>query len=262
MEGFSENAIRSLAKIIGDYYPDDVSALFPGMGYIGVTLEEFAASQLASIQERAGGNPKPIFDLIRTMCDPQAHVSDPAEFKQMRDQINKLLTFRGRCVTGEGHIVDVEATKTLDVPQTPKEKLFDSRCFHDKVVRHGRRLFIDGSFLHSVLECCKAFESVVRKNSNIQGMGQPLMGKAFNSKNGPIRINACSTESEQNEQDGYMHLSMGLMSAVRNPQSHEPEKDWPVTSEDSLDILSLISFLFRKLDAATMIQTGGQVQLS
>jgi hypothetical protein len=41
------------------------------------------------------------------------------------------------------------------------------------------------------------------------------------------------------------------MSAIRNPQAHEPALNWPITREDALDLLSFLSFLFKKLDKAT-----------
>lgn len=56
------------------------------------------------------------------------------------------------------------------------------------------------------------------------------------------------TETERNEQEGIMHLSRGIMGAIRNLQAHEPALDWPITKEDALDLLSFLSFLFRKLD--------------
>ena len=75
---------------------------------------------------------------------------------------------------------------------------------------------------------------------------------------GPIKLNSQRTQSEQDEQQGVMFLCMGLMNAVRNPQAHEPELHWPMTREDALDVLALISFLFRKLEAAVVV-LGGDV---
>jgi uncharacterized protein (TIGR02391 family) len=74
-----------------------------------------------------------------------------------------------------------------------------------------------------------------------------LMGNVF-GKSARIFINSAMTESEKNEQDGFMYLSMGLVSAFRNPLAHETPDTWPVSKEDCLDILSLLSLLFRRLD--------------
>jgi len=74
--------------------------------------------------------------------------------------------------------------------------------------------------------------------------------------NGVLKMNSHRTQSEQDEQQGIMYLCMGLMSAVRNPQAHEPELHWPMKREDALDVLALLSFLFRKLEAAVVVKQG------
>ena len=43
---------------------------------------------------------------------------------------------------------------------------------------------------------------------------------------------------------------VGLFGAVRNPLAHAPKTVWPMSEEDALDILTLISFIHRKLDRA------------
>jgi hypothetical protein len=48
-------------------------------------------------------------------------------------------------------------------------------------------------------------------------------------------------------------MSAGVIRAARNPPAHEPALDWPVKKEDCLDILSLLSFLFRQLEKAVYV---------
>ena len=45
-------------------------------------------------------------------------------------------------------------------------------------------------------------------------------------------------------------LAKGLFSAVRNPTAHAPKVAWAVERQDALDILTLVSLLHRRLDAA------------
>ena len=116
-------------------------------------------------------------------------------------------------------------------------------------MQHARRLFVEGNYFHAVFECCKVYDKEVSQKSQIQDSGASLMSKAF-SLSGTLKLNNQRTETERNEQEGIMHLSRGIMSAIRNPQAHEPALDWPITREDTLDLLSFLSFLFRKLDKA------------
>lgn len=81
------------------------------------------------------------------------------------------------------------------------------------------------------------------------------MSEALNL-NGLLKLNSQKSQSEKDEQQGIMYLCMGLTNAVRNPQAHEPELNWPMTRDDALDVLALISFLFRKLENAVVFDAG------
>lgn len=62
-----------------------------------------------------------------------------------------------------------------------------------------------------------------------------------------------TTESEKSEQKGFANLLIGLFGAVRNPLAHAPKTNWPMSEQDALDILTLVSLIHRKLDGATKL---------
>lgn len=76
------------------------------------------------------------------------------------------------------------------------------------------------------------------------------MMSVWGCSGGVLKLTPCQTDTDINIQDGIKFLSGGLMSAIRNPTAHELAVDFGVNKEDCLDILSFISFLFRKLDNA------------
>jgi len=45
------------------------------------------------------------------------------------------------------------------------------------------------------------------------------------------------------------------MRAIHNPAIHEPALDWALTREDALDLLPLISYLFRQIERAVTLKT-------
>lgn len=94
--------------------------------------------------------------------------------------------------------------------------------------------------------CCKAFDKYVREKSKIEKFGSELMSAAL-SMNGTLKLNKQMSTTDRNEQEGIMLLCMGVMRTVRNPKSHEPALEWKVSREDALDILSLLSFLYRQI---------------
>ena len=85
------------------------------------------------------------------------------------------------------------------------------------------------------------------EKSKLDKHGSDLMGAAL-SMRGSLKLNKQMTETDRNEQEGIMHLGMGVMRAIRNPKGHELALEWPIDLKDALDILSLLSFLFRQID--------------
>ena len=74
------------------------------------------------------------------------------------------------------------------------------------------------------------------------------MRKAFSAQSPIIQLNKLKSESEKNEQRGYMDIYAGVMSGIRNPRAHEHKlQDKP---EEALELLVLANHLMRRLEAA------------
>lgn len=127
---------------------------------------------------------------------------------------------------------------------------FLSRSFHNEIVRHSKKLFVQGHYFHAVFEACKVYNKLVQSKAKSNKDGQPLMLEVWGPEKGVLKITPCQTETDSNVQNGVKFLSAGLMQAIRNPTAHEPALDWPIEKKDCLDLLSFLSFLFRKLDDA------------
>jgi uncharacterized protein (TIGR02391 family) len=121
---------------------------------------------------------------------------------------------------------------------------------HPEVARHAQSLLAPGNYFHAVFEAAKAYDKAVRELAKSTKNGAALMHEALGLK-GPVQLTSSKTETDNNIQEGTMFLSVGLMRVVRNPTAHEPAVDWPMSKLDALDLLALISFLFRQLDKAT-----------
>ena len=68
-----------------------------------------------------------------------------------------------------------------------------------------------------------------------------------------LAFNRLDTESERSEHTGLMNLIKGVFGAFRNTTAHAPKIHWAVSEQDALDILTTLSLVHRRLDAA--IQT-------
>jgi len=139
-------------------------------------------------------------------------------------------------------------------PQAQNMRLYDERQFHPAIDRVSRSLFQSEHYPQAVFEATKALNNYVKDISNLSTLdGKELMSRAFNTNNGTVKLNDLSTESFKNEQEGYMHMLMGIMQGIRNPKAHDE-----VTLEDpirALDFLSLVNLLIKKIEERPVTQT-------
>ncbi len=154
---------------------------------------------------------------------------------QNRKDVDKILVSAG---------VSQEAVNKEDYT------LFLKRDFHPEIIRHCKELFLQRNYFHAVFEACKAYNHCVKQKAQSVKDGAPLMLDVWGCDKGVLKITPCSSQTDKDVQDGIKFLSAGLMQAIRNPTAHEPAILWPISKQDCLDILGLISFLFRQLDKA------------
>jgi uncharacterized protein (TIGR02391 family) len=150
-------------------------------------------------------------------------------------------------------VVDILAQHGVSYNIAYKDDLndFANRGFHPEVHRHSRTLFLQRNYFHAVFEAAKAYNYAVKEKSQSDQDGFRLMMDVFSSKSGVLKVTPCASKTDIDVQDGIKFLSSGLMQAIRDPTAHEPAITWPISKQDCLDILSFMSFLFRKLEAAS-----------
>ena len=253
LDSFRPEALEKLAQIIADNRTgSEISQLLSNAGlpqrHDGGTKWRFLFAVFQEIQQQHGGKPDWVLKVVKAFASPQAYIGAKEVHDGILKQLNDVLSFYALRIDADGSLRRTgEKTSTVREDRSEDEAAFDARKFHGQVVLHGRARFIKGDYFHAVFECCKALDTAIQRNTGIAESGQKLMGQAL-ALTGAIKLNSQNTQSERDEQDGVKFLAMGLMSAVRNPQAHEPELHWPMKREDALDILALSSFLYRKLE--------------
>lgn len=123
------------------------------------------------------------------------------------------------------------------------------REFHAAVVTYSRPLFSTNNYFHAVFEAAKAYDRAVKDKARAARFGSDLMLSVWGDK-GSLKVKERAGASNESIQDGVKFLSAGLMQAIRNPGAHDAADSWSMTQQECLEVLSLISFLFRKLDEA------------
>ena len=140
------------------------------------------------------------------------------------------------------------AARFSELRRQPTEEVhpFDSRDIHPKLPQVVRDLFDDGHYAQATFEAFKFIDKEIQRLSGDSESGFKLMMKVFSESSPKIKLTACTTESQKDEQRGYQFVFAGSVLAIRNPRGHEYSvKDDPDTC---MDHLSLASLLLRRLE--------------
>ena len=139
----------------------------------------------------------------------------------------------------------------------PEYPYFHWRHLHSNIQDVSEIDYKKEDYYRAAQEAVKKYVKEVQKKSKAKNSsgksldGKDLMFNAFGSSNGILKFTKNKTQSEKDLEDGQQHLSAGVVSGFRNPTSHENKGDLHpkiFSDKDCLDILSLASYLFTKLD--------------
>jgi uncharacterized protein (TIGR02391 family) len=166
----------------------------------------------------------------------------PEEIDELRDCLLKLELN----LDAELAAIDLNPNiPEIQVPPAELVKRLEEHPLVEEIRSDPLQKFKDGHFNEAVRKACEKFEAKVQSLSGNQGTGSGLMGSVFNLQNPAIAINSLQTANEQNEQEGYQKLAMGMMSGIRNIFSHGDEDRR--TPEEAFEMLMFINWMFRKI---------------
>ncbi len=134
------------------------------------------------------------------------------------------------------------ATKKEFKVGNPKNKILESLGLHSQIKKVSSRLFYDGYHTEAVFAAFKKVNNMVKKKSGVNKDGKDLMLTVFSVKSPILKVNKMKTDSEKDEQEGYMHIFAGSMHGIRNPRAHEDEiKEDPMKAIEYLCLASLLA---------------------
>jgi len=188
---------------------------------------------------------------INRALDPVSYARDRVKFEWRRSELNVVLSFSGFTVREDGKVSKTTKENTLKGARERagalKAKLED-RGAHEEVFNYCTAELIDENYFHAVLEAVKGIAQRIRVMTSLTTDGADLFNTVFYVKQPILKINSLTTETEISEQKGFSNMLVGLFGAVRNPVAHAPKISWPMSEQDALDILAIVSFIHRKLD--------------
>jgi len=145
----------------------------------------------------------------------------------------------------------------------PEYPYYHWRHLHQNVQDASQTDYEKKDFYRAFEETIKRYISEVRKKSgSVNSSDSGMMGEVF-GKGKVLKVASRYKKTDgstftpstiENIEEGQKFLSMGILSGARNPVAHEEIiqlKDSKLfTEKDCLDVLSLLSHLFRRLDDA------------
>ncbi|HBN8564145.1 TIGR02391 family protein [Pseudomonas aeruginosa] len=193
-----------------------------------------------------------LIQFINLAMNPVSYARDPGAFAWRRDELNVVLAFSGFYVRDDGKVAHSAKATTLDAARARAGRLkaaLESRAVHPEVLTYCRAELMDDNYFHAVFEATKGVAERIRILSGLTGDGSELVTQAFMGQQPLLVLGPLTSESEKSEQRGFANLLIGLFGAVRNPLAHAPKTNWPMSEQDALDILTLVSLIQRKLDS-------------
>ena len=123
---------------------------------------------------------------------------------------------------------------------------FDSMKLHPEVIETSRKLFKDEHYRDAIYRAFVEVNNFVKRKAKSQLDGRKLMSEVFRLEKPIIKLNPLATQSDRDEQEGFMFLYMGAMEGIRNPKAHEN-----IIQNDpykALKYLGLASLLIETID--------------
>jgi uncharacterized protein (TIGR02391 family) len=128
---------------------------------------------------------------------------------------------------------------------------FEGLDLHPRIANAAADLYRDQHYRNAVGDASIALVNYVKEKSRRHDLdGSPLMSTVF-SKNKPVLgFNDLKDKTEEDEQEGMMHLFMGAVLTLRNPRAHALNLD---SAEVAMDYISFLSMLAKRVDQAKRV---------
>jgi uncharacterized protein (TIGR02391 family) len=192
---------------------------------------------------------------IQEAMNPVRYIGNHVLFDSRRDALNTILAFCGYSLGEDGKLrLRAQPAYTLTEAEEAAGRLrseLSRRGVHADVLKFCRPELLQENYFHAVFEATKSVADKIREKAEVDGDGSELVDRAFGiGKQGIplLAFNSLQTETEHSEHSGLMQLMKGMFGVFRNVTAHAPKIKWTISEQDALDLLTIASYLHRRLD--------------
>lgn len=194
-----------------------------------------------------------ILIFLAQAMNPSRYLGNEELYVHRLNELNKRLSFIGIEISKRGGLIKVSAAKTLSEAQTRashyKIKL-ELRKVHPEVFKYCKEELLQENYFHSVFEGVKSVAQRLRDLSGVHADGNKLVEIVLSPNQPLLKINAFLTDTDRSEHIGLLNTIKGLFGIIRNPTAHVPKIKFKIEEEEALDIMTIVSFVHKKLDRA------------
>jgi uncharacterized protein (TIGR02391 family) len=128
---------------------------------------------------------------------------------------------------------------------------FEKLNLHPRIADVASGLFLDGHHFEAVFAGAKALVNFVKERSGLHDLdGAPLMRTVFSKQKPVLAFNDLSDQTDQDQQEGLMHLFEGAVLGIRNPGGHAFPEGTEQRAIEYISLLSLLAFLVQEAKRA------------
>ena len=260
---FAHGDLESLCRVLADTSEGlsgtDIGRLLQTLGIgdpeAGTTKWKrlLAALDQRQREDRCGNK---VIGFITEAMRPVRFAGRAEVFENRRVSLNHVLVFSGLELGADGNLRPRTAARTLTEADERAGRLraeLSKRSVHPEVLKFCRAELLQNNHFHAVLEATKSVSQKIRDMTGLTGDAGELAELALApGKSGMpfLAFNTLQTDSELSEQKGLKNLMVGFFGTFRNTTAHAPKISWTMNEQDALDLLTMASFLHRRLDGA------------
>jgi uncharacterized protein (TIGR02391 family) len=213
----------------------------------------FEALKARQAVDRCGNS---VIAFVQAAMNPVRHTDARKWFESKQSEINTVLAFAGLELHANGVVGPRKVATTLDEAQQRTQKLRHEllrRGVHADVLKFCTPELLAEDYFHAVQEASKSIADKLRSMTGSTKDGTELAEQVLSvgSSGMPvIAFNSLRTLSETSEQKGLLNLAKGVFGTFRNTTAHEARIHWNVSEQDAFDLMTIASYLHRRLDSA------------
>ena len=259
---FSHAQLESICKVLADTHGgltgSEIGTILARLGIpdpLPITTKRHRLFEALAGHQAQTHSGNIVGAFIEEAMNPVRYTGNPVLFDSRRDALNTILAFCGYSLGEDGKLrLRNQSARTLTEVEEAAGRLrleLVLRGVHHDVLEFCRPELLQENYFHAVFEATKSVADKIRDKAGVDGDGSELVDRAFSiGKQGMplLAFNSLQTETERSEHNGLMHLMKGMFGVFRNITGHAPKVKWPISEKDALDLLTIVSYLHRRLD--------------